>query len=93
MACAAIESPMGCGPMYRLYPIKHKYTWAPFDNICKYYLEALNYPKLPPTKRFCSEKYFISTLKHATKMNKGVPKLECCMLVKIVYIVLIFLQD
>ena len=25
MACAAIESSIGCSPMYRPYPIKHKY--------------------------------------------------------------------
>ena len=63
-------------------PVKRQYIWAIFYNISKNYLEPLNFPKLPPIDRFCTEKYFTSSLHNAIKMFQGVPNLACRILVK-----------
>ena len=61
-------------------PIARQYTWAQFDIISKYYLEPYNFPLLPAVDRFCIEKYFLSSLRHAINLYKGVPDIAYCLL-------------
>ena len=52
--------------------VARQYTWVQLDTIRKYYLEPYNFSLLPTVDRFCTEKYFLSSLRHATNIYKGV---------------------
>ena len=67
-------------------PTKRRYTWEAFERILKFYPNRLNYPALPRADRFCSNAYFVSTLKYAINIYDGVPDLTCRMLVKIAHL-------
>ena len=73
-------------------PIKRRYTLGAFEKILKFYPTRLNYPSLPGVDRFCSNAYFISTLKYAIHMYDGAPDIACKMLLKIAHLLLLIVD-
>ena len=61
--------------------VKWQYTWDQFDITSKHYLEAQNFPFLPADK-FCTKKYFLSSLCHAITLYTRVPNIACHLPVK-----------
>ena len=74
------------------YPTKRRYTWEAFEKILKFYPNRLNYPSLLGADRFCSNAYFISTLKYAVNMYDGAPDIACKMLVKNAHLLLLIVE-
>ena len=73
-------------------PVPCQYSWAQFENTCKFYPEPFNFPLLPAADRFCTEKYFLSSLRHAINMYKGVPDIACRLLTKFAHTLILCIE-
>ena len=74
------------------YPIARQYTWVQFDTISKYYPEPCNFPLLPATDRFCTQKNFCSSLPHAINLYKGIPDIACRLLSKFAHTLILCIE-
>ena len=77
-------------PTYCL--VARQYTWAQFDIIIKYFLEPYNFPLLPAANRFCTQNYFLSSLRHAMNLYNGVPNTACRLLSKFSHTLILCIQ-
>ena len=73
-------------------PVVRQYSWAQYDTISKYYPEPQNFPLLPPADRFCTEKYFLSSLFHAITLYKGVSDIACRLLSKFAHTLILCIE-
>ena len=73
-------------------PLVRQYSWAQFDTISKYYPEPYNFPLLPAADRFCTKKYFLSSLQHAINLYKGVPDIACRLLSKFAHTLILCIK-
>ncbi|KAI5057986.1 hypothetical protein GOP47_0028001, partial [Adiantum capillus-veneris] len=83
------DAPRACRIDPTFCPVKRRHTWSRFAELQKTNPDYLNYPALPPADRYCSQKYFVSSLKQAIRMYEGVPDLACRMLVKIAHLLIL----
>ena len=74
-------------------PVVRQYSWAQYDTISKYYPESYNFPLLPAVAdRFCTKKYFLSSLCHAINLYKWVPDIACRLLSKFAHTLILCIE-